>query len=213
MNTTELIERLSLQAGGLNALSHQRQARRTLCLGWVAMLSIFLTLFQIRSPEWDAANGFKWAWRLLILLAWDAMALAALWRLTQVAVAWKVSLKHLQTPLLVMAGVAAVHLSMAPESERAELIWGQTWQSCSVCIVLLSLPLLLALMWALRHTCATRLAALGATAGLVSGITAAVVYTWHCTEISPAFVLIWYGAGIGVSTALGRWLGPRCLRW
>jgi hypothetical protein len=213
MNTIELIECLSLQAGGVNPLTSKRKARQTLWLGLAGVLLIFLTLFQINSPDLGAVNLPMYAWRLGVLLTWDALAIVALWRLTQAALAWQVGLRHLLHPLMAMALVAAIHWAMAPRSQRAELIWGQTWQSCSVSILLLSLPLLLSLLLAMRQSCATRLAEMGATGGLVAGLTAAAVFTLHCKETSPTFVLIWYGAGIGASTALGRWLGPRCLRW
>ena len=38
-------------------------------------------------------------------------------------------------------------------------------------------------------------------------------YALSCTELSPAFVAIWYSLGIGLAGALGAALGPWTLRW
>jgi hypothetical protein len=39
------------------------------------------------------------------------------------------------------------------------------------------------------------------------------LYSLHCAETSYAFFSVWYVAGMGLSTAMGAFLGPRYLRW
>ena len=41
----------------------------------------------------------------------------------------------------------------------------------------------------------------------------AFAYAFSCDELSPAFVAVWYTAGIALTGALGWALGPRWLRW
>jgi hypothetical protein len=53
----------------------------------------------------------------------------------------------------------------------------------------------------------------GAAAGLVAGSAAAFIYAISCDESSAAFVLLFYGLGIAVPTAMGGVIGARVLRW
>jgi hypothetical protein len=80
-------------------------------------------------------------------------------------------------------------------------------------VLLLSLPILGGLLWALRRLAPTRLALAGGTAGLAAGAWAACLYCLHCPETSAVFVLTWYSLGIALATGLGALLGPRLLRW
>lgn len=83
---------------------------------------------------------------------------------------------------LLWAAGAATWIA-GPLELRAELLWGR---SCPFNIAGLSLPLLLALLVALRGLAPTR----------------------------PAlFVAVWYVLGMAVAPAAGALLGPRVLRW
>ena len=77
----------------------------------------------------------------------------------------------------------------------------------------MSLPLLAATLWALRRGASTRPGLSGALAGLLSGGTAALVYSVHCTEDNPLFYATWYVLAILGATLVGAILGPRLLRW
>jgi len=79
--------------------------------------------------------------------------------------------------------------------------------------VILSLPALAGALWALRGLAPTRPRAAGLAAGLLAGGLGAFGYALSCTELSPAFVAIWYSLGIALAGALGAALGPRILRW
>jgi hypothetical protein len=53
----------------------------------------------------------------------------------------------------------------------------------------------------------------GASVGALSGGIGAIIYAMICSLDSIAFVTIWYVAGIGISSALGAWLGAKVLHW
>jgi hypothetical protein len=90
---------------------------------------------------------------------------------------------------------------------------GGSWEVCSVRIVALSLPVLGALLWALRQLAPTRPALTGAVAGMLAGSLAASIYSLHCTETSLTFFAAWYAGGIILVSGMGAVLGLRILRW
>jgi hypothetical protein len=146
-----------------------------------------------------------------LLLAATAVALAS--RLAQPGAG-----TGLQTVLMVAAPVL---LAIAVIAELFVVLASQ-WQAklvgdnsliCLTAIPLLSLPLLAAMLLALRHGAPTSRGAAGAAAGLVAGGLAAALYATHCTDDSPLFVATWYSIAIGAVTVLGAVLGRRLLRW
>ena len=70
-----------------------------------------------------------------------------------------------------------------------------------------------AAFWALRGLAPTRPRAAGLAAGLLAGAVGATGYALSCSELSMAFVAIWYTLGIALAGGLGALLGPRLLRW
>jgi hypothetical protein len=90
---------------------------------------------------------------------------------------------------------------------------GPNSKVCMTAIPLLSLPLLIASLVALRHGAPTRPALAGAYAGLLSAGFAATLYASQCTDDSPLFVATWYPLAIGLVTAVGALAGSRWLRF
>ena len=109
--------------------------------------------------------------------------------------------------------VALGQMLVAHESGAGEVLFGSSWQSCPWRIAALSLPLLGGLFWALRQQAPVNLRRTGAIAGLCAGSIGAAIYALACTEMSAAFMLVWYGLGIGIATLAGMLAGPRLLRW
>jgi hypothetical protein len=145
-----------------------------------------------------------------------ALGLAAAWLTARLAR----PLSWLRGPAL---AAAAVVLTMAvlglftlaglPGAERAPALLGRTWATCPTLILVVSLPALAALLWALRGLAPTRLRQAGAAAGLCAGALGAAGYSLHCPEAAPAFVALWYSLGMGLTAVAGALLGPRVLRW
>jgi hypothetical protein len=112
-----------------------------------------------------------------------------------------------------MAVVGLTAVSTAPAELRAAALLGQTWWVCPWLLMLVSLPALLALLWALRGLAPTDLSSAGTAAGILAGSLGAVGYALACPENSTAFVAVWYTLGIGLTALIGRWLMPRFLHW
>lgn len=115
-------------------------------------------------------------------------------------------------PLVAAALVAGAVLTI-PAAERLAVFVGHSIRVCLPSIVIISTPLLAALITALRRGAPEHPVRLGALAGLAAGGLAAAVYSLFCTEDSPLFYVFWYGTGIGIVTALGALIGSRALRW
>jgi len=90
---------------------------------------------------------------------------------------------------------------------------GQTWTVCPGLIALLSLPVLVGTLWAMKGLAPTQPILAGAAAGLLAGAVATAVYALHCPEMAAPFLATWYLAGMLIPTVAGALLGPRLLRW
>jgi hypothetical protein len=82
-----------------------------------------------------------------------------------------------------------------------------------VLIGFLSIPGLIAILWALRGLLPSQLRAAGASGGLLAGATATLAYCVHCPEMGVPFWACWYVLGMLVPTVIGAALGPRVLKW
>jgi len=119
----------------------------------------------------------------------------------------------LVVPILAMWVLAAFVLASANSAERAELLFGSTSASCPFLIAMLSVPVFIAVIWAMQDLAPTRLRLAGAAAGLVSGSLGALVYAIHCPELAAPFLGLWYLLGVLIPAGVGALLGPRLLRW
>jgi hypothetical protein len=145
-----------------------------------------------------------------------ALAGAAAWlseRLSRPDAPARAAAAAVVVAMLCMATLAAFELLTMPPDERAAAVMGNSWHLCPWRIAALSVPALVALLWALRGLAPTRPRAAGLAAGLLAGALGALGVALYCTELSPAFVAAWYTLGIAVPAAAGALLGPRVLRW
>jgi hypothetical protein len=211
MNTYSLIAMLASGAGPApTAVVAKRLAPAAavglLCSGVLALLII--------GPLPSAVFSTLALW---IKLAYAvSLGAAACWLLAKLARpvshrAWPVA--AVLAVLAVMAVVGLTAVSTAPAELRAAALLGQTWWVCPWLLMLVSLPALLALLWALRGLAPTDLSSAGTAAGILAGSLGAVGYTLACPENSTAFVAVWYTLGIGLTALIGRWLMPRFLHW
>jgi hypothetical protein len=211
MNTHLLIEMLARGAGPApTAVVAKRLAPAAavglLCSGLLALLiigplpsAVFLT----------PAPWIKLAYAV-------SLATAACWLLAKLAR----PVSHRARPvaavlavLAVMAVVGLIAVSTAPAELRAAALLGQTWWVCPWLLMLVSLPALLALLWALQGLAPTDLPSAGTAAGVLAGSLGAMGYALACPENSTTFVAVWYTLGIGLTALIGRWLMPRFLHW
>jgi hypothetical protein len=121
--------------------------------------------------------------------------------------------RMLAAPVVAMWMLAAFVLTTANSAERGELFFGSTSASCPFLIAMLSLPVFVAIVWAMHGLAPTRLRLAGAAAGLASGSLGALVYALHCPELAAPFLGFWYLLGVLIPAGVGALLGPLLLRW
>jgi hypothetical protein len=213
MKTTELIDILARGAEPVPAHPVARRYVAALALGAVASAVLMVTWLGVR-PDLAEAAGLPMFWikSLFVALMAAASVVSAVRlsrpgaRLTGVPIA-------LAAPVIAIWLLAVTALSGATAAERTALFWGGTWNICPVYIALLSVPVFIGALWAMKGLAPTRLRLAGAAAGLLAGSLSANVYALHCTEMGAPFLGTWYVIGMLIPAAVGAAIGPRVLRW
>ena len=119
----------------------------------------------------------------------------------------------LSLPVVILWGLAVITLAQTEAELRIPLLMGQTWAECPGLIAMLSLPIFVATLWAIRGLAPTNLRLAGGSAGLFAGAAGASIYTLHCPEMDAPFIAVWYLSGILIPAIVGLVLGSRLLRW
>ena len=119
----------------------------------------------------------------------------------------------LMVPVGVLAAAIAGEMMLPQRLPMMTRLVGSNSKACMTAIPLMSLPLLAASLFGLRHGAPTRPAVAGAIAGLLSAGLAATLYASHCTDDSPLFVATWYTIATALVTALGALAGSKLLRF
>ena len=213
MKTDDLV--LLLATGDITISRHAVARRMALALGSGVLLA-GLMMFTLLGVREDLAEATRWTmfWGKLAYVAILAgISLLLVLRLARPGI----KLEHLPlgliVPVLAMWMLGAYALMSAEPAQRMELILGATWDKCPWLIAMLSTPIFMATLWAMRGLAPTRLSLAGASAGLLSGALAAVVYTLHCPEMAAPFIGLWYLLGMLIPAVAGALLGKYVLRW
>lgn len=213
MKTEDLIRGLAVDACARTPSVALRLAW-ALPLGFVASLVLFALALGPRADALDSvvSNAF-FDLKFVIVLALASGALFVAHVLTRPEVNKTGRMWLLLAPLALLAiGIAADFIVPQEEGWRARLI-GDNAQICLTAIPILSLPILGATLWSLRHGATSHPAWLGALTGLIASGLAAALYAAHCTDDSPLFVAVWYTAAIALMTLIGTLLGSRVMRY
>lgn len=211
MKTETLIELLAREAGPAPRHLARKRLARALAAGAFASTALALMLFgPLPAAFWATpAPWFKLAYAGALTLTAGHLAS----RLSHPGASAKAGWRTLGAVVFIMAAVGLAALALAPPEERATALLGNSWQSCPWRVLGLSLPALVASLWALRGLAPTSPVAAGLAAGLLAGSVGALGYSLVCPEPSPTFVALWYSLGIVLAGALGAGLGARTLRW
>ena len=213
MKTEELVTMLATGTGAADPDSGAR--RYATAIGWGA-LGATLLMAILLGVRRDFAQA------LVVPMFWVKLGYVGCLALTSVLAATRLSLPGtrlgalpvaIAAPVLAMWALAAVELLRADPVQREPLFLGETWTTCPFLITLLSVPVFVAIFWAMKGLAPTRLRLAGATGGFASGAIAAVVYSLHCPELAAPFIGFWYLIGMLIPTTVGALLGPRLLRW
>lgn len=213
MKTDDLVTMLATGAGAVESGATAR--RHALAIGWGGMgATLLMAIFLgVRADIAEAVRLPMFWLKLAFPVCLAVAALYAATRLARPGVPLGRVPAALLAPILViwLMGAAAL-LKVAPD-ERLALLLGQTWAVCPLLIALLSVPLFVGTLWAMKGLAPTRPALAGAAAGLLAGAVATVVYALHCPEMAAPFLATWYLLGMAIPTATGAAIGPRLLRW
>ena len=213
MRTDDLVTMLATGAGAVQPNQAVHRYALAVGSGLVAAALLMAALIGTR-PDLAAA--------LLMPIFWVKVAFAgslaavnwlAVMRLSRPGAPLAGLAGALAAPVLAIWLLAAVALARAGAPQRAAMVFGDTWNSCPFLIALLSVPVFVAVVWAMKGLAPTRLRLAGASAGLLSGSIATLVYSLHCPESAAPFIAVWYLLGKLIPTAVGALLGPRLLRW
>ena len=207
---------VTMLATGAEPVVPAATARRyALALGWGAFGATLLmaVLLGVRADLADAVRLPMFWIKLAFPACLAVAALFAATRLSRPGVSLGRVPVALAAPVIVLWLMAGTALVGAAPDQRAAMIFGTTWYVCPFLVALLSVPVFVASMWAMKGLAPTRLVLAGAAAGLLSGAVATVVYALHCPEMAAPFLAIWYLLGMLIPAAAGALLGPWLLRW
>lgn len=213
MNTQDLIVML---ADGPRSPSRSAVAGR-LGFGLAVSLTAALLLLVILPGDGTslitrATMPVFWA-KLALPLAMTLSATCVTSRLSQPGVRVGRAWAALILPVGIVWLVALIVLALAAPEARGDLILGHTWRYCSLKIMLLSVPALGALLWAMRGLAPTRPRLAGAATGLLAGALGSLAYCLRCPEMHVPFWATWYLIGMAVPALVGGLLGPCAMRW
>lgn len=213
MKTNDLIAMLATEVSATPTVSPMRRCAQATATGVAISLALVLTLWGL-NPELNALAHTPAFWVKVVWLALMCVfAAPVVMHLARPGVAAGKGVWGIAAALVGMALLALMQVAAVDADAGIQLMLGGSWEVCSASIAALSVPLLAALLWMLRGMAPTRPALAGASAGLMAGTLASLVYSLHCTETAYAFVAVWYVAGIAVMTGVGALLGSRLLRW
>lgn len=212
MKTDDLIRALAAD----NATRSESIERRLLTsiLPALAISAIlFAVLLGPRSDVAQVASQFDFLFKFGVTITLALTAALLVCRLARPGAETKLFVALLlAAPFLVGAAAIAEFAAVEPSARAMKLV-GTTWLSCLTFIPLLSAPILVAALLALRHGAPTRPALTGAVAGLLAGGLGATIYAAYCIEDSPLFLATWYTLAITIVTVIGGLIGARALRW
>ncbi len=213
MKTNDLIAMLAAEASATPTVSPLRRCAQAIAAGMAVSLVLVLTLWGL-NPELNALARTQAFWVKVVWLVLTCLfAAPVVMHLSRPGIAAGRGVWGIAAALLGMVMLALAQVATVDADTGIQLMLGRSWQICSASIAALSVPLLATLLWMLRDMAPTRPALAGASAGLMAGSLASLVYSLHCTETAYAFVAVWYVAGIAVMTGVGALLGTRILRW
>lgn len=213
MKTDDLIEVLGTNVEPVRG-SHLRMALITaLIVGGSMALCLVLTIFGV--PKSELGTQFS-VLKLLALAFTCGLVLAGasyLFRVARPGDSGRAPLAVIVLLFLAIFVAAFVVLALVHMPVRQEMLFGQQWVPCLICIPLFAIAPFTLLVFVLRKEAPTNLTWTGAIAGLVAGALGAAAFAFHHPGGSVPFIALWYGGSIILCTIIGGALGPRLLRW
>ena len=185
----------------------------TLLAATPVSLGIFMMELGVRPDVMTAMHNPFFDLKFVITLALAISAIVVGLHLSRP----EASLKGWAWLLLIPAGLVAAgigsEMMMPQRLPMMTRLIGNNSRVCMTAIPIMSLPILAAALFSLRHGAPAQPAITGAIAGLISAGLAATLYAAHCTDDSPLFVATWYSIATALVVAVGALAGGRVLRY
>jgi hypothetical protein len=213
MKTDDLVALLSASLEPVDRGWAVRTLGVALGAGSILALGITIVGLGVRPDLMTARALIFVVIKLFFAVGIVSLALVYLTRLTRPGAQRKTSSFLIAMPFLVIVGLAAISLGLAPSSHWDRMIAGDQWLECLVSVPIIAIVPFAISVWAVRRAAPTNLARTGAFTGLIAGGVSAMAYAVHCTDDSLPFVAVWYSGTIVLCTLAGAALGPRLLRW
>jgi hypothetical protein len=213
MKTDELVALLAREAPPVPRHAASRRLAIALLAG--VPLSIAWMMFEYGVRR-DLVQTMYWPmfWvKLAVPLVVAVAGFVVVQRLARPGAQVRAAWLGLVLPVLALWVLALAVWFLAPADERMALVWGQSWRNCAFNIAVISVPVFVASLIALKSLAPTRPALAGAAAGAMSAGVGAAVYALHCQELAAPFLAIWYVAGMVLPVVAGAVVGDRLLRW
>ena len=207
---------IAVLSADLAPVSHWYVARRLFVgagAGIILSATLMLVFFGLRPDIHHAMGAGMFMMKQAYTLAFAIIAGLAAERLARPATSGRGRIAWVFVPLLLVTAVATVQLARATPHGRIPMVMGESASVCPWRILLLAIPPLAGLVWAMRGLAPTRLREAGAVVGLAAGGAGAFIYALHCTENTAPFLAAWYTLGMGASAFFGWLFGPVLLRW
>lgn len=212
MRTDELAAMLA-RGGGLPQDAPTRRHAFAVASGALTSALLMALTLGVRADIAQAALLPLFWSKLVLLGAFAAVCLVVVMRLSRPGATLATLPALLGLPVIAVWLGAGVTLAEAEPAVRSAMVFAPTWQSCALRIAALSVPPLIAALWALKGLAPTRLAFAGGAAGLLAGALGALAYAMHCPETALPFLALWYPLGMLIPAAGGALLGAALLRW
>jgi hypothetical protein len=210
MRTDELIRALAADTRPARSLTGSVVV--ALAVGFALSALLFWMTLGPRPDIAAAVRTVRFDLKVVEMLLLAAAAGVLVLRLARPAADVKSATGWLLLVPALLAAAALIEFVLVGSQWRVKLI-GSNSLVCLTAIPLLALPMLAALLYALRRGAAIRPGLTGAVAGLVAAGLAAALYALQCTDDSPLFVAVWYPLAIVIVSLLGAGAAQRLLRW
>ena len=210
MSNDALIMELSANLGPVRRRSVLRDAALLLALGSVE-LALLLGLNLMRPDMGEVIGSTYMLWKLGGLAS-----LAVISGVTAIS-----SFSPPKSPrqgltitfgLAVLAMIAGAILGSDAEGTLLERLSPIHGIICSLCIIILSLPMMAMMAVLMRRAAPSHPERSAMVAGLAASTWAALVFAVCCPVNDPLYVIVWYSAACAIVTAASRWLLPRGFR-
>ena len=211
--TTDELTALLARGGGMPQDAPARRHATAVASGAFTSAVLMALTLGVRADVSQAALLPMFWLKLAFPGALAAACLVAVMRLSRPGAPLAAVPVLLALPVIAVWLVAAAALAQSEPALRPAMVFAPTWQSCPLLIAALSVPPLIAALWALNGLAPTHLALAGGAAGLLAGTLGALAYALHCPEMAVPFAALWYPLGMLIPAAAGAMLGTALLRW